>query len=288
MPGRKRFRFKLPTRTLILGERTLLMGVLNVTPDSFSDGGKFFTLRNAVGAALAIERAGADILDIGAESTRPGSAGVSAAEELARLLPVLQALRGRLKIPISIDTQKSTVAEIALGAGADILIDISGLKNDPRVANVAADHGAPLILMHMRGTPRTMQNQPFAKNVFKDVLAGLRHSIAVARRLGIPKSQIILDPGIGFGKSFAQNYELLAKLPALAKLGYPLLVGTSRKGFLGATLARHGKPASPDQRIWGTAATVAASILYGAHIVRVHDVSEMLQVARVSDALLSL
>ncbi|MGB7846702.1 MAG: dihydropteroate synthase [Candidatus Acidiferrum sp.] len=287
MLRRKRSRLILPTRTLALGERTLVMAVLNVTPDSFSDGGKFSTLKSAVDAALAMQRAGADILDIGAESTRPGSVGISAAEELARLLPVLQALRRRLKIPVSVDTRKSSVAEIALGAGAELLNDISGLKNDPRLAEVAARHRVPLILMHMRGTPRTMQNQPFAKDIVKDVLAGLRQSLAIARRAGVSKSQIILDPGIGFGKSYVQNYELLANLPVLAKLGYPLLVGTSRKGFLGATLARHGKPAPPDQRIWGTAATVAASILFGAHIVRVHDVPEMLQVARVSDALLS-
>ena len=245
MTKRKRYRLKLKRTTLVLGERTLVMGVLNVTPDSFSDGGKFFTLDRAVEAALDMERAGADILDIGAESTRPGSSGIPASEEIARLLPVLQALRGRLKIPISIDTQKASVAEIALGAGAQILNDISGLKNDPRLADVAAKFRVPLILMHIRGTPRTMQKGPFAKDVLKDVTRGLRQSIATARRAGVAKSQIILDPGIGFGKSFAQNYELLAKLPQLARLGYPLLVGTSRKGFLGATLAREASPLRP-------------------------------------------
>lgn len=285
MPPRKLFPLKLRSRTLVLGERTLIMGVLNVTPDSFSDGGKFFSLKSAIDGALAMERAGADILDIGAESTRPGSAGISTAEELQRLLPALDVLRKRLRIPISVDTQKAGVAEIAVGAGAAILNDISGLKNDPRVAEVAAKFGVPLILMHMRGTPRTMQKQPFAKNAVKDVIAGLRHSIAVARRAGVRDSRIILDPGIGFGKSFQQNYELLARLPELAKLGYPLLVGTSRKGFLGATLASHGKSAPPEARIWGTAATVTASILGGAHIVRVHDVAEMAQVAKVADAL---
>ena len=288
MPPRKHIRLKLRSRTLVLGERTLIMGVLNVTPDSFSDGGRFFSLKRAVDGALAMERAGADLLDIGAESTRPGSAGISAAEELQRLLPVLEALRTRLKIPISVDTQKAGVAEIALGAGAALLNDISGLKHDPRLAKVAAKFGVPLILMHMRGTPRTMQKQPFARNVLKDVIAGLRHSIAIARRAGVRRSQIILDPGIGFGKSFLQNYELLAGLPELAKLGYPLLVGTSRKGFLGATLATNGKPAPPEARIWGTAATVTASILGGAHIVRVHDVAEMAQVAKVADALLRM
>ncbi len=285
MPPRKHFRLKLRSRTLVLGERTLIMGVLNVTPDSFSDGGKFFSLKRAVDGALAMERAGADLLDIGAESTRPGSTGISATEELQRLLPVLEALRPRLKIPISVDTQKAGVAEFALGAGAALLNDISGLKHDPRLAKVAAKFGVPLILMHMRGTPRTMQKQPFAKNALNDVIAGLRHSIAIARRAGVHRSQIILDPGIGFGKSFRQNYELLARLPELAKLGYPLLVGTSRKGFLGATLANNGKPAPPEARIWGTAATVTASILGGAHIVRVHDVAEMAQVAKVADAL---
>lgn len=288
MIQRKQFHLKLRRRTLLLGERTLIMGVLNVTPDSFSDGGKFCSVNRAVKAALAMERMGADILDIGAESTRPGSAGISAAEELARLLPVLQALRGRLKIPISIDTQKASVAEIALGAGVEILNDISGLKNDPRMAAVAAKSRVPLILMHRRGTPRTMQEKPFAKDVMKDVKAGLREAIVKARRAGVSKSQIIIDPGIGFGKSFAQNYELLRKLSELANLGYPLLVGTSRKGFLGVTLGKKGKPAPVEQRIWGTAATVTASILNGAHIVRVHDVEEMAQVAKVADAILTL
>jgi dihydropteroate synthase len=284
---RKKYRLIVGRRTIVLGERTLVMGVLNVTPDSFSDGGEFFRAADAVKAALAMERAGADILDIGAESTRPGSTGISGEEELERLLPVLQGLRGRLKIPISIDTQKVRVAEMAIGAGAEMLNDISGLKTDPMIAEVAARFGVPLILMHMRGTPRTMQRKPWAKDVVKDVLSGLRDSVAIARQAGVRTSQIILDPGIGFGKSFAQNYELLAKLLAIAKLGYPLLVGTSRKGFLGATLARNGKSLPVDERIWGTAATVAASILQGAHIVRVHDVEEMVQVAKVTDCLLN-
>ena len=270
----------------MLGERTFVMGVLNVTPDSFSDGGKFFDAERAIEQAMAMERGGADLLNIGGESTRPGSAGISAQEELARVLPVLQALRGRLKIPVSIDTQKTEVAEAALDAGAQIINDISGLKSDPRIAEVAARRRVPLILMHMRGEPRTMQAAAFARDVMPDVLQGLRKSVATARKASVAKSQIILDPGIGFGKSFAQNYELLQKLPQLAKLGYPLLVGTSRKGFLGATLARDGRPAPPEERIWGTAATVTASILNGAHIIRVHDVSEMVQVARVADCVL--
>jgi dihydropteroate synthase len=286
MTRRKLFRLQLPSRTLSLGERTLVMGILNVTPDSFSDGGKFFDLQKAVAHALEMERAGADLLDVGGESTRPGSRGTSTEEELARVMPVLKALRGVLSIPISLDTRKADVAEAALSAGVSIINDISGLKTDSRTAEVAARHGVPLILMHMRGEPRTMQKAPFARTVIKDVTKGLRASIGKARKAGVPKSQIIIDPGIGFGKSFQQNYELLQKLPELGRLGYPLLVGTSRKGFLGASLARHGKPAPPEERIWATAATVTASILGGAHIVRVHDVAEMAQVARVADYLL--
>jgi dihydropteroate synthase len=286
MQKRKRFRLKLSSGKLLLGERTLVMGVLNVTPDSFSDGGKFFDAERAIELALTMEHDGADLVDIGGESTRPGSAGISAKEELARVLPVLQALRGRIKIPVSIDTQKSEVAEAALDAGAQIINDISGLKNDPRIAEVAARRRVPLILMHMRGEPRTMQVRPFARDVMKDVMQGLRKSVGAGRKAGVAESQIILDPGIGFGKSFAQNYKILQNLPQLAKLGFPLVVGTSRKGFLGATLALDGKQTPPEERIWGTAATVTASILNGAHIVRVHDVAEMVQVARVADCLL--
>src|SRR5215469_3684777 len=282
---RKTFRLKLPSRTFELGEGTLIMGVLNVTPDSFSDGGQFLDSGRAAEHAMAMQFAGADLIDIGGESTRPGSREVEASEELDRILPVLEGLRGHLKIPISVDTRRAAVAELALRAGAEIINDVSGLKNDPRLAAVAAQQRVPLILMHIRGEPRTMQKTRFARDVMKDVVGGLRESISIARKAGVAKSQIILDPGIGFGKSFAQNYELLEKLPQLAKLGYPLLVGTSRKGFLGATLARDGKPAPPKERIWGTAATVTASILQGAHIVRVHDVAEMVQVARVADCL---
>jgi len=283
---RKRLQLKLRSRTLNLGDRTLVMGVLNVTPDSFSDGGKFLDPQRAVEHALEMERAGADLLDIGGESTRPGSTGTAAETELARILPVLEGLRGALKIPICIDTRKSQVAEAAISAGAQIINDISGLRSDPRIAEVAQRRGVPIILMHMRGEPRTMQKKPFARDVMKDVAQGLLASITKARKAGIRKSQIIIDPGIGFGKSFEQNYELLRKLPELAKLGCPLLVGASRKGFLGATLARNGKPAPPEERLWATAATVTASILGGAHIVRVHDVAEMAQVARVADCLL--
>jgi dihydropteroate synthase len=285
MTARKKFRLKLRSGVLVLGERTLIMGVLNVTPDSFSDGGKYNQPEAAVERALAMERAGADVLDIGGESTRPDAEGIPASQELDRILPVLEGLRGELKIPISVDTRRSTIAELSVYAGAQIINDVSGLKSDPRLAEVAAKHGVPLVLMHMRGEPRTMQKGPFARDVLKEVTQGLRDSVAKARKAGVAKAQIVLDPGIGFGKSHSQNYELLRALPRLAALGYPLLVGTSRKGFLGATLASDGKPAPPDERIWGTAATVTASILGGAQIVRVHDVAEMAQVARVADCI---
>jgi dihydropteroate synthase len=280
---RKKFRLKLPSRTLILGERTLLMGVLNVTPDSFSDGGLYFDAGAAVARALEIQSAGADILDIGGESTRPGAAAISAEEELARILPVLNKLRGQLTIPISIDTSKATVAEAAAEAGAEIINDVTALRADARIAEVARRYKLPLILMHMRGTPRTMQQKPFARDAMRDITSGLKKATASALRSGVAKSQIVLDPGFGFGKSYDQNFELLARLPELARLGYSLLVGTSRKSFLGRAL--DGAPES--DRIWGTAATVAASILQGAHIVRVHDVAEMAQVARVTDVIAS-
>ena len=286
MLRRRRFRLRLRSGVLALSERTLVMGVLNVTPDSFSDGGKFLEPQGAIEHALEMERAGADLLDIGGESTRPGSTGTPADTELGRILPVLEGLRGVLKIPICVDTRKSEVAEAAINAGAEIINDVSGLRNDPRIAEVARGLGVPLILMHMRGEPQTMQKKAFARDVMKDVTQGLRAAITKARRAGLGKSQIVVDPGIGFGKSFEQNYELLRKLPEIAKLGYPLLVGTSRKGFLGATLARNGKSAPPEERLWATAATVTACILGGAQIVRVHDVAEMAQVARVADCLL--
>ena len=286
MVARKRFYLKLTRGVLELGERTLVMGVLNVTPDSFSDGGKFVDPQSAIEHALEMERAGADLLDIGGESTRPGSTETAAETERARILPVLEGLHGALKIPIAVDTRKSQVAEAAISAGAQIINDVSGLRFDPRLAEVAQRRGVPLILMHMRGEPATMQKGTFARDVMKDVVQGLRASIRKARAAGVRKSQIVIDPGIGFGKSFEQNYELLRKLPELTKLGCPLLVGTSRKGFLGATLARNGKPTPPEERLWATAATVTASILGGAHIVRVHDVAEMAQVARVADCLL--
>jgi dihydropteroate synthase len=282
---RPHFKLKLRSRTLNLGERTLIMGVVNVTPDSFSDAGKFFDTRTAVNHALQMEKSGADIVDIGGESTRPGSATVSADEELSRVLPVLLDLRGKLRIPISIDTRKVVVAEAAIAAGAEIVNDVSALQFDPALAEVIRRRKVPIILMHMRGNPASMQKGPFAKDVFQDVSIGLSAAVKRARNAKIPRSQIILDPGIGFGKNYRQNFQLLAHLERLAALGLPLLVGTSRKAFLGATLGTAKSPTPPDERIWGTAATVTAAILNGAHIIRVHDVTEMAKVARVADAI---
>src|SRR6202047_4055653 len=216
MLKRRKFGLRLPSsRTLILGERTLVMGVLNVTPDSFSDGGTFLDPRVAVEHALEMERAGADLLDVGGESTRPGSTGTPVETELARILPVLEGLRGVLKIPISVDTRKSEVADAAVRAGAQIINDISGLRCDPRIAEVARRHGVPLILMHMRGEPGTMQKRPFARDVMKDFAQGLCAPIRKARAAGVRISKIIIDHGIGSGKSLEQNYELLRKLPEL-------------------------------------------------------------------------
>jgi dihydropteroate synthase len=283
---RKRFRLHLPSRTLILGERTLVMGVLNITPDSFSDGGAYLDSEAAIARALQLERDGADLLDIGGESTRPGSVSISSQEEIRRIVPVIEVLRSKLRIPMSVDTRKADVAAAALAAGVEIVNDVSGLRTDPRLGEVARRAHAPMILMHMRGTPQTMQKGPFARDVIRNVMSGLRDSIARARKAGLAKSKLLLDPGIGFGKTHEQNFEILGRLSEFARLGCPIVIGTSRKSFLGKALARPGdEPAPADERLLGTAATVAASILGGAHIVRVHDVAEMAGVIRIVNAI---
>jgi dihydropteroate synthase len=271
----------LPSHALALGKRTLLMGVLNVTPDSFSDGGLFLETGRAVEHALELARAGTDILDIGGESTRPGSRPTPPDEELARVLPVIEKLRNRLKIPLSIDTRRARVAEMAARAGAEILNDVSALGSDPEMGEVVHRHRLAVVLMHMRGTPRTMQQRGFARDVMKDVREGLQRAIRRATEAGIDRRRILVDPGIGFGKSFRQNFELLARLDEIARLGFPVVVGPSRKAFIGHAL---GGMAAGD-RVWGTAAAVTAAVLGGAHVVRVHDVAEMAQVARVADAM---
>ena len=282
MPVRRKFALSLPSTVLVLGERTLVMGVLNVTPDSFSDGGRYFDPDRAAAHALGMQRAGADLIDIGGQSVRPGASPISAQEELARILPVLKRLRRKLDISISVDTTKAEVAEAAIHAGAEMINDISGLRFDAKLAKVAKRCGVPLVLMHIRGTPKTMQKLPPAKNILREVERGLRWSVGQAQAAGVRRSQLVVDPGIGFGKTVMQNYELLFHLARLQQLRLPLMIGTSRKSFIGKILDN----APPEQCLWGTAATVAAAILQGVHIVRVHDVAEMVQVARVADVIL--
>lgn len=277
---RKHHTLHLRDRRLELGRRTRIMGVLNVTPDSFSDGGRYLDAGRAEERAWKIAEEGADILDIGAESTRPGSAGVPAAEEMRRLLPVLERLAGTYPIPISVDTAKAEVARAALERGASILNDVTALEGDPDMAAEAARSGAAVILMHMRGTPATMQREPFSPDILAELEAWAEVAVARARNAGVSSDSIVLDPGIGFGKSVSQNLEILRNLDRLARTGYPVLVGTSRKSFIGAVL---GDPAR--DRIWGTGATVAASAIFGAHIVRVHDVAPMRDAALLADAI---
>jgi len=258
------------------------MGVLNVTPDSFSDGGSFLKPADAVTRAWEIAHQGADILDVGGESTRPGSQGVSADEELNRVLPVLEALAESYPLPISIDTSKREVARRALELGAELVNDVTGLHGSPSIGEEVARFGAGLILMHMRGDPNTMQVIPPSPDILSEIESWARDSTARAGNAGVSYGKIILDPGIGFGKTVHQNLEILRDLGRLADLGFPLLVGTSRKSFIGALLDR-----PTGDRIFGSAASVAASIMFGAHIVRVHEVAAMRDVACFIDALRS-
>ncbi|MBI2819540.1 MAG: dihydropteroate synthase [Acidobacteria bacterium] len=272
------------------------MGILNVTPDSFSERGTYFDRKAAIARGLEMEREGADILDIGGESTRPGADPVPEEEEIDRTIPVIEALRRKgLKIPISIDTYKSAVAERALQAGAEIVNDVSGLRYDPRLAAVVKKHRAAIVLMHLRGTPRTMQQLPPVRNIMSTVRGGLRVSLRRALAAGIPKRRIILDPGIGFGKTAAQNFELIRELARIARMGYPLLAGPSRKFFIHKAIRELAagqkqllvqRGAAPETVLFGTATAVTAAILNGAHIVRVHDVRQMLPVARLADRIL--
>ncbi len=276
-------------RTLRIGERTLVMGVLNVTPDSFSDGGEFFSLDSAVAHGEQMIAAGADIIDIGGESTRPGGAAiVSAGEELNRVLPIIKQLASRTTVPISIDTTKAVVARAALDAGAAIVNDISALRFDSQIADEVAKSGAGLVLMHSRGTPGSLHGMPPVGNIIEEVTSSLRSSIATAEQSGVRREAIVIDPGIGFGKSQEQNIELIARLDQLVAAfpDFPLLIGTSRKSFLGRILAdANGNPAPVEERLHGSLATMTAAILKGAHIVRVHDVKAAVETVRVTDAL---
>jgi dihydropteroate synthase len=278
---RRRFTVPLPGgASLVLGERVLIMGVVNVTPDSFSDGGRSFDLASAIEAGVRLAEEGADLIDIGGESTRPGADQIDEAEEQRRVVPVIEGLAGRVCVPLSVDTYKASTAAAALAAGAVLVNDVSGLRYEPALADVVASHGAAIVLMHTRGRSRQMYDQALYHDVVAEVQDELRESMAFATTAGVAAERIILDPGIGFAKASAHSYEVLARLDEYADLGRPLLVGPSRKSFL-ATALRGSAPAA--DRDWATAAAVASSVLSGAHIVRVHAVREMLQVVRVAD-----
>jgi dihydropteroate synthase len=313
MTPRPTFELEIGHRKVRLGARTLIMAALNVTPDSFSDGGLYLDPARAVEHGVELARQGADWIDVGGESTRPGSRPISAEEELERVLPVIEGLRRELRsTPISIDTTKAKVAEKAAQAGANILNDVSGLRFDPRLAGVALRYKTPLILMHLRGRPETMQTRPFVGDILQSLVRGLTFSLQRALGAGLRRSQLILDPGLGFGKSRFQNFEILAHLGKLRCFGLPILVGTSRKSFVQAVAAGTGLHAAALQSprgkggsaaYWpmmenrkaqqaptlqlGDAAAVVASILAGAHIVRVHDVAGVLPAVRIADAVLA-
>ena len=279
---RESYTVKAADWTLTLGTRTLVMGILNVTPDSFSDTGKYFGVEASVRRAWEIAREGADVLDIGGESTQPGSAGIDVDEEINRVIPTLKALAKGPKypIPISVDTTKSDVARAAIEYGATIINDISAMSTDPAIGTVAADYGAALILMHMRGTPQTMQMLPPSSDIMGDIDMWANDAVTRAMVRGVPSNRIILDPGIGFGKTAEQNIEIIVNISRLAACGFPILIGTSRKSFIGAATGK-----LPHDRTIGTCATVAASILHGAHAVRVHDVAAARETADVTDAI---
>ncbi len=317
MHQRTRHILQIRPRRAALGQRTIILGVLNVTPDSFSDGGLYADPRAALAHGIEMVKSGADWIDVGGESTRPGANPVPMHEELARVVPVIRSLHHQFStLPISIDTTKAAVAEEAVRAGASIINDVSGLRFDPRLAEVARRYRTALILMHLRGRPETMQRKPFARDVWRSILAGLRRSIRRALRAGVRHSQLIIDPGLGFGKTRRQNFEILARLDRLQGFGLPILVGSSRKSFVQAVargeglgpLASHGST-SALARLWplvaskarrgkpvsaatvrtlqtGDAAATVAAILGGAHIVRVHDVAALVPAVRIADAML--
>ncbi|HUI42806.1 MAG TPA: dihydropteroate synthase [Terriglobia bacterium] len=309
--NRRTFTLEIAGRKVRLGERTLVMGVLNATPDSFSDGGLYLQPGAAVERGLQMARQGADWIDVGGESTRPGSKPVAAAEELARVLPVIRGLHRRAPdLVISIDTTKAEVAREAVRAGAAMINDVSGLRFDPALAEVARRERKPLVLMHLRGRPETMQQGPFARSIARSLGRGLAWSIRQALERGVRRSQLLLDPGLGFGKTRRQNFEILASLGRLRRFGLPLVVGSSRKSFVQAVAAGEGLEAvgrepgtmapwkltaaavrsrkePPLALLVGDAAAVAAAVLGGAHVVRVHNVEAALPAVRIADAVLA-
>ena len=279
IPKRHNFNIAWDRFCLNLDLKTHLMGVLNRTPDSFSDGGQFMDEGRAIDHAMQMIEAGADILDIGGESTRPGSSCVGENEEIKRVIPLIHKLAKKIKVPISIDTQKASVAEAALNEGAGIVNDISGLMADSRMGRVIASYKVPVIVMHMKGTPRTMQLDPNYSDVLLEIIASLRKSIRAAIAAGVPEDKIIIDPGIGFGKTTEHNLEVLGRLNQLKILNRPILVGPSRKSFIGNVLG-----SNVEDRLIGTCVACAVAALNGANILRVHDIKEMSQVAQFVDA----
>jgi dihydropteroate synthase len=263
-----------------LSKRPLVMGVLNVTPDSFSDGGKYLDIKSACKRAMQIEKEGADILDIGGESTRPGSLLVSIDDELNRIMPVIERLKDKLKIPISVDTNKYEVARCALKQGACIINDISGLHGDKRLASLCAKHSAGIIIMHMRGKPRTMQKRPFYNNLLKDIADYLKEGIAAALSAGIRRESVVIDPGIGFGKTLRHNLSIIKNIDYFRQSGYPLLIGASRKSFLGRVTGL-----DTGQRLAPTIAVNAIAVYCGADIIRVHDVRESIAALKMADCI---
>jgi dihydropteroate synthase len=280
--SRAHFAIRCGTASLELGRRSLLMGVVNVTPDSFSDGGEFFDTERAIEQGERLAAEGADLLDVGGESTRPFSESIPIEEELRRVIPVIRELARRTRIPISIDSCKAAVARAALDAGASLVNDISSLGFDPEMKAVVASSGAPLILMHMQGTPRNMQVKPHYDSLLSEVVRFLEERIWIACEAGVSRDQIMVDPGIGFGKTVTHNLLLIKHLDALTILGRPVLLGTSRKSFIGAVLNRPVTEREP-----GSWATVCAAILKGAHILRVHEVAVCRQVADMIDAIVN-
>ena len=268
--------------TLDLDKRVHVMGILNITPDSFSDGGAYFNnTEKSLLRAEEMARDGAGIIDIGGESTRPGSSAVSVDEELDRVIPVIKALSGRIDIPISIDTAKSEVARAAVENGASIVNDVTGLRGDPEMASVVARSGAGLIIMHMKGSPKTMQVEPFYKDLIGEIIESLRESIAIAVGAGVPQDKIVVDPGIGFGKTVRHNLTILNRLSEFKSLGRPIMAGVSRKSFIGAVLN------SPvNERLIGTVAAASVAIMNGARMIRVHDTKELVDAARIVDAIM--
>ncbi len=277
---RKLYNIKLRDRVIELGRRALIMGILNITPDSFSDGGRFDDYDRALARGFELISAGSDILDIGGESTRPGSAPTPVEVELERVLPIIREVRKNSDIPISIDTEKAEVAIKALEAGADIINDVSSLRFDPDMARVAAQSGAPLILMHMLGIPKTMQVDPVYESVISEIIAFLEERMKYAVENGVDRNQIIVDPGIGFGKTVTHNLKIIRDLDSFSCMDRPILLGASRKRFLGAIL---GRPEM--ERELGTAVVDAFGIAGGAHIVRVHDVAFHREAVRVAEAI---